>query len=60
MIGAPDCRAKAQDALACATTETNPKLRLDWETMAQQWADLAGRIDAEEATRPKLIGRNSN
>jgi hypothetical protein len=47
MMGASDCRSKAQDALASAATETNPKLRLEWETMAQQWADLAGRIDAE-------------
>jgi hypothetical protein len=60
MMGASDCRSKAQDALASAATETNPQLRLDWETMAQQWTDLAGRIDAKEAARPKLSDRNSN
>ena len=60
MMGASDCRAKAQDALASAAVETNPKLRLDWETMGQQWADVAGRIDAEEAARPKLRDRSSN
>jgi hypothetical protein len=60
MMEASDCRAKAHDALASAATETITRLRLDWETMAQQWCVLADRLDAQEASRRDFIGRISN
>jgi hypothetical protein len=60
MIEASECRAKAHDALTSAASETVPGLRLDWETMAEQWCVLADRLDAQEASRRDFIGRISN
>jgi hypothetical protein len=57
MMSASECRVKALEAIAISAAETSPKATRDWQVMANQWTELAGRIDAEEAASRRLADR---
>jgi hypothetical protein len=59
MMTVGECRAKALEASANAAGDISAKARLDWELMARQWTDLAGRIELQEAEQCKLSDRYS-
>jgi len=60
MMSATECLAKAHGVLNRAAGEPDPRIRLDWEYLAQEWGMLAIRAEIQEILQRELLDLSSN